>query len=266
MTAFQEVAKLPGHGLSAAETVPQDCLLDHHGELVARRLHDAVTAHPCPHGVFDIIGRRVETRVGQQQRVCVRRGLEETRDNRRAVDLEQARALIQRPPGILGVAQARTRQPPPLDIHRVGRPGRRDKVGGLTLGAAYPAPDQDVGVAECLLGRLDATGLRLMPAWPPRTAPGRSGPRPAGSRAAAPRAAAVPAGRLTTVRLPLPWLRAVRSAGTGRAERRVPMQPRTPVRTTSRWKGRPPSRLRRSLQFRRSSGSAPAVRRTPSNH
>ena len=169
----QQMAELTGHGLSAAEAVPQDGFFDHHGELVARRLDDAVTAHPRPHGVFDIIGRSVETRVGQQQRARVRRGLEKTRDNRRAVDLEQARALIQRPPGILGMAQARTRQPPPLHVHRVGRPGRRDEVGGLTLGAAYPAPGLDVGVGECLLGRLDAAGLRLVPA-------GRRGQRPGG--------------------------------------------------------------------------------------
>jgi hypothetical protein len=67
------VAELPGHGLSAAEAVPQDCLFDQHGELMARRLDDAVTAHPRPHGIFDIIGRSVKTRVGQQQRARVRR-------------------------------------------------------------------------------------------------------------------------------------------------------------------------------------------------
>src|ERR1700750_3077880 len=84
-------------------------------------------------------GAEWKPELAHQQRARVGRRLEETRDDRRAIDLELARALIQRPPGILSVTQGRARQPPPFDIHRVGRPGRRDEVGDFTLGAAYPA-------------------------------------------------------------------------------------------------------------------------------
>jgi hypothetical protein len=55
-------------------------------------------------------------------------------------------------------------EPPPLGVHRVGRSGGGDQVGGLIAGAADPTPQPDVSLGRGRPDVLDPRALRLVPA------------------------------------------------------------------------------------------------------